>query len=434
MNKRNHLYLIAGLVLGIFLVFSCRHELLNPLGELDDIDVPGLPLDCDTTNFDFAEIIFPLIQNSCAVTTACHGEGSAFGDYTSFSGIKVAIDNGRIRKRVLQEQDMPPGAPLSECDQALLKLWLDSGAPGDGSTQEPDIVSCDSTNFDFTEIIFPLIQNKCASVTVCHGSGSVFGELTRFATIKNFVDNGKFERRVLIDKDMPPAAPLSACDQELISNWLDSGAPGDGSSDIPDQNQPADPGNCDPNVVYFEQDVLPILLSNCALAGCHDSKTREEGFDFTSYNKTVAKDFKRGRPRDTEMYEVLTEEDDDMMPPPPMAPLSAEQIKKIYDWIKQGGKNLTCDPGTCDTQNVTFSADILAIIENKCKGCHSGSNPKGNVLLTNYTQTRALALTGRLSGTINASGGFPVMPPLGKLPDCEIQQIEAWIANGAPNN
>ena len=26
---------------------------------------------------------------------------------------------------------------------------------------------------------------------------------------------------------------------------------------------------CDPDVIYFEQDVLPMLICNCAFSGCH---------------------------------------------------------------------------------------------------------------------------------------------------------------------
>ena len=28
---------------------------------------------------------------------------------------------------------------------------------------------------------------------------------------------------------------------------------------------------CDPDVVYFDRDLLPILKSNCAKSGCHDA-------------------------------------------------------------------------------------------------------------------------------------------------------------------
>src|SRR5690349_2132712 len=34
---------------------------------------------------------------------------------------------------------------------------------------------------------------------------------------------------------------------------------------------------CDPNVVYFEMSILPLLKSNCAKSGCHDAITHEEG-------------------------------------------------------------------------------------------------------------------------------------------------------------
>jgi len=296
-------------------------------------------------------------------------------------------------------------------------------------------VDCDTSNYDYNTVIYPLIQNQCSSTQACHGAGSVFGEITTFENITSYVDNGSFEKRVLIDQDMPPAAPLSDCDQELIRSWLTKGAPGNNDSDPPDPDPVLDTGDCDPDVIYFGKDVLPILQSNCALSGCHDANTAEDGFDFSTYEGTIKKDFKPGDPEDSEMYEVLVEDDhDDIMPPPPMDPLSAEQIQIIYDWIIQGGEDLSCDPGSCNTEDVTFSGVVLPIIENKCKGCHSGTAPQGNVLLTNYDQTKALVDDGSLMGTLNNTGGYAVMPPAGKLPDCEIQQIEAWVNNGASNN
>ena len=29
---------------------------------------------------------------------------------------------------------------------------------------------------------------------------------------------------------------------------------------------------CDPDVVYFSKDILPLLRSNCAKSGCHDAR------------------------------------------------------------------------------------------------------------------------------------------------------------------
>lgn len=200
--------------------------------------------------------------------------------------------------------------------------------------------------------------------------------------------------------------------------------------------EPVDTGDCDSSIIYFEKDVLPILASSCAITGCHNNITKEEGFDFTNYVTTVSKGVKAGNASESKIHKVLVtnQNEDDFMPPQPMQPLTDNQIAIIYDWIEQGAKNLTCNPGECDMSNITFSNTISPIIQNKCTGCHSGGTPAGGVKITNYTEVKTLADNGTLSGTINDKAGYPIMPPSGKLPDCDIQQLEKWMNDGAQNN
>jgi hypothetical protein len=40
---------------------------------------------------------------------------------------------------------------------------------------------------------------------------------------------------------------------------------------------------CDPDSVYFQNEVLPMLISSCVIAACHDAGTAEDGRDFTNY-------------------------------------------------------------------------------------------------------------------------------------------------------
>ncbi len=196
---------------------------------------------------------------------------------------------------------------------------------------------------------------------------------------------------------------------------------------------------CLPNVVYFERDVLPILLSNCAYSGCHDAASHQDGVVLNNYNNVVnTGDVKPYNLNGSDLYEVITETDPDKrMPPPPNAALSAAQIATIGQWILQGAQNLTCDEngGGCNTTNVSFAATVLPIIQNYCSGCHSGSSPQGGVLLTNYNQIAAAATVGSLIGTIKGTSGYTPMPFMQPpLNTCFIQKIEAWVTAGAPNN
>jgi hypothetical protein len=85
--------------------------------------------------------------------------------------------------------------------------------------------------------------------------------------------------------------------------------------------------------------------------------------------------------------------------------------------------------------NVTFSGQIFPVIQNTCLGCHSGSNPSGDLLLTNHSQIATAAASGRLMGSIKHENGYSPMPQNGaQLNTCVISQFEKWIANGTPDN
>ena len=75
------------------------------------------------------------------------------------------------------------------------------------------------------------------------------------------------------------------------------------------------------------------------------------------------------------------------------------------------------------------------MIQNKCQGCHSGTNAQGGIDLSTYTLLKAKVTDGKLWGSINQLPGYSAMPKNGtKLSDCEIKQFQKWIAAGAPNN
>ena len=89
----------------------------------------------------------------------------------------------------------------------------------------------------------------------------------------------------------------------------------------------------------------------------------------------------------------------------------------------------------CDTSNVKYSVQIVHTLNANCTGCHAGATASGGILLDNYTNVRALALSGRLLGAITHSPGYRAMPDLApKLPDCRIAEIRTWIRNGMLNN
>lgn len=196
---------------------------------------------------------------------------------------------------------------------------------------------------------------------------------------------------------------------------------------------------CDSNLVYFEQEVLPIIISNCAKSGCHDAITHEEGLNLTSYTKIMSSGIvKPNNPGGSKLIKVIKlSGGEEAMPPYPNQKLTTEQINLLSKWISQGAKDTSCVETyiTCDTTAVSYSGFIAPLFSTFCAGCHSGGNPSGGILLNSYNGVKAVALNGRLLGAISWSPGFKSMPDGGnKLTDCSISKIQAWINDGAPNN
>lgn len=198
---------------------------------------------------------------------------------------------------------------------------------------------------------------------------------------------------------------------------------------------------CDPDSVYFNQQILPFLVSSCGMEGCHSSTSNNKGVIIASY-LTVRNtaDVSPGDPNGSELYEVITSTNPDkVMPPPPANALSAEQIGLIRKWIEQGAKNLACDDSTgqgpCDTTNVLFSGFVKPLVNAQCVGCHNNSSQSGNVNLEGYTNVKLAVDNGSLLGTIKHLSGYPAMPQSqNKMSDCNIAKIEAWINAGALDN
>lgn len=192
---------------------------------------------------------------------------------------------------------------------------------------------------------------------------------------------------------------------------------------------------CDPNTVYFQQQVLPILISNCAVPGCHNTATDDNNWiQITDYTSLM----NSGIVQDGDLMDAITDSDpDDIMPRPPQNPLTAEQINIINSWIDAGAPNNSCASLSCDTLNVTYSGTIRPLIQQRCQGCHSGPTPQGTIDLSTWAGVNAVVADGRLPDAINHQGTAIAMPPGGaanKLPDCNIRQFMLWIEAGAPNN
>lgn len=199
---------------------------------------------------------------------------------------------------------------------------------------------------------------------------------------------------------------------------------------LPNVPDPA-PEPCDPGIVDFTNEIYPMIQSNCALSGCHVGPNAAEDIDLSTY-AGIRAEVKPGDPNDSELYEVLYETGDDLMPPPPMAPLSAAQKARIRLWIEQGANETNC-AGACDsTSATTYSAVIAPMIQTQCIGCHQGASPSGGVRLTTYAEVSGSVTSSGLLDAVNGVNGRSLMPPSGRMTECNVALLERWVRLGMP--
>lgn len=194
---------------------------------------------------------------------------------------------------------------------------------------------------------------------------------------------------------------------------------------------------CDPDSIYFQNQILPILVSNCTESGCHNATDKEDGVILTSYQSLVStvENATLNNWDENKLMRALLEDDPDDRMPYGKPALPQTQINLIAAWIQQGAQNNGCNEnyGTCETVNVKYSAFVQPLIQARCQGCHSGSAPQGDINLSTYSAVKNLALNDKLYTAVSRPSNW--MPKGGaKLDDCSLDKLKAWIDAGAPEN
>ncbi len=89
----------------------------------------------------------------------------------------------------------------------------------------------------------------------------------------------------------------------------------------------------------------------------------------------------------------------------------------------------------CDSEDISYSEDVLPLLQTHCLVCHSQMANFGNINLEGYDQVLVHVGTGGLLGSIRGDDGWSVMPQgRPRMLDCNIEKIASWIEDGAPNN
>jgi hypothetical protein len=92
----------------------------------------------------------------------------------------------------------------------------------------------------------------------------------------------------------------------------------------------------------------------------------------------------------------------------------------------------TLYPGFCNTQQVTYEGVIKPLVELRCNApaCHvPGGDGEGD--FSTYAGLKAKVDDGSVEEQVIVLGE---MPPSGGLSSCEMDQLQIWINDGAPED
>lgn len=185
------------------------------------------------------------------------------------------------------------------------------------------------------------------------------------------------------------------------------------------------------DTVCFNTEILPLYVSYCGSAGCHDVTSHREGVITTDYAH-IMNGIRPKNAANSNYYTIIG----NGMPPKSSPQLTSTHLASIKKWIDQGALNTNCT-NVCDTTVFTYAGAIKTILSTNCGGCHGVSPGSANVYLGDYASTKAYVSANKsiflnainYATTIAASKR---MPPSGKMVNCKIVQIQKWINNGYP--
>ena len=185
------------------------------------------------------------------------------------------------------------------------------------------------------------------------------------------------------------------------------------------------------DTICFNTDVLPLYVSYCGSAGCHDAGSHRESVITTDYGHLM-NGIRAKNATSSKFYTIIG----NGMPPRPSPQMTATHIALIKKWIDQGALNTQCT-NVCDTTNFTYAGAIQTIISTNCGGCHGSKPGSANIYLGDYAsaKTYITANTSVFLNAINYASTIVAskrMPPSAKMVDCKIIQIQKWIQKGYP--
>ena len=190
---------------------------------------------------------------------------------------------------------------------------------------------------------------------------------------------------------------------------------------------------CDTSVVYFKEQIMPIMQAKCV--SCHNTLKAKEGINVDSYDNII-KTIRVKNSAGIQKNELESVIKTDFMPPGKHEKLTLTEKKLVYKWIQQGMQNNSCDAvlsenNTISEAAITFDNSVKPILDASCISCHNKGDADAGIDLTNMETIKSIAFNGLLMRAVSHSEGVRPMPlNSDKLSDAKINSIQIWINNG----
>ena len=226
-------FIVVGLILVIFLLAKCKHELPAPT-EFISNDPPVNSGSCSPDSVYFSNTILPLVSSSCAMA-GCHDAISREEDLTlnSYSGIRRIAQPGNVEGSKLYKvitiasgEDVMPPPPhprLTSENIAAIQQWILQGARNNQCNAQ-----CDTNSYTFSGSVLPMLNTYC---TGCHNPASPGGgiDLSIYDNIRLVALDARLLgslRQASGFSPMPKGGnKLDECELKQIEKWIQSGTP-----------------------------------------------------------------------------------------------------------------------------------------------------------------------------------------------------------------
>jgi hypothetical protein len=115
--------------------------------------------------------------------------------------------------------------------------------------------------------------------------------------------------------------------------------------------------------VCFQEKILPIFQTGCALSDCHNGSHNEAGYDFSSY-EGIMQAISPGSPDKSKAYKAIIKKWELLGAMPPSNPLPESERTLIRIWIEQGALNTSCSTISTVGNNTSNTISLKDTIEN----------------------------------------------------------------------